>query len=47
MYLGGGIIRYNADKDGRNEIKDLKGLKEEVPVLLIEIFSNKIITVWK
>jgi len=39
MYLGGGIIRYNAGRwDNSAEIKDLKSLKElEVPALLIEL----------
>ena len=40
MYLGGGIIRCNADRrDDSAEIKDLKSLKEEIPVLLLEMSS--------
>ena len=40
MNLGGGIIRYIADRqDDSAEIKDLKSLKEEVPALLIEMSS--------
>ena len=38
MYLGGGIIPYNAKKDDRST-EDLKSLKEEVQALLIEMSS--------
>ena len=42
MYLGSGIIRYNADgRDDSAEVKDLKSLKEEVPALLIEMSTIK------
>ena len=34
MYLGGGIIRYNAEKDDRSN-KDFKNLKEEVVTSIV------------
>ena len=36
MYLGSGIIRYNADKDDRLKTS-VKSLKEEIPVAIVDV----------